>query len=170
MSIRCAITLSLLISCGTAAADDANEAIAHLKKLGARIQLDDQKQVVGVNFGERRIADADLAHLKGLTHLRELDLTRTPITSAGLVHVKELKSLRKLYLTDTRVDDAGIAHLQGLKSLELLGLSGTRVGDPAVDQLCELGALKTLFCIGTKISPAGVQKLQKALPKCEVFQ
>ena len=173
MTIHLRLSLSLLsvaIGCGTVAADDAEEVIARLKRLGARIQLDDQKQVIGVNFGERKIADADLVHLKGLSHLRELDLTRTPTTSAGLVHVKELKALRKLYLTDTKVDDAGLAHLQGLKSLELIGLSGTRVGDPGLDHLRELAGLKSVFCIGTKVSPAGVEKLQKALPKCEVFQ
>jgi hypothetical protein len=139
-----------------------------LKKLGARLQMDEKNRVIGVNLGERRVADADLAHLKGLEHLQELDLTKTGITSAGLVHVKDLTTLRRLFLTDTKVDDAGIANLKGMKSLELLGLSGTKIGDAGLVHLVELTELKSLFCLGTKVTDGGVEKLQKALPKCRI--
>jgi hypothetical protein len=168
-----ALALSVIVLTSASRADDApsaDEVIAKLKRLGARLTLDDQKRVIGVNLGERRIADADLALLKGLQHLKELDLTRTPTTSAGLVHLKELKTLKKLYLTDTRIDDTGLTQLKGLKSLELLGLSGTKIGDAGVEHLRELTSLKTLFCIGSKITASGVEKLQKAVPKCEVIQ
>jgi len=137
-----------------------------LKKLGARIQLDDKKRVIAVNLGERRITDADLIHLKGLEHLQELDLTRTAVTSAGLVNLKDLTTLKKLYLTETKVDDEGIANLKGLKALEMLGLSGTRIGDPALSHLTALTELTSLFCLSTRVTDAGVEKLQKALPKC----
>jgi hypothetical protein len=143
------------------------EQIDKLKKLGARIQFDGQNRVIAVNLGERRVIDADLVHLRGLEHLRELDLTRTGVTSAGLAHLKELP-LRKLFLTDTRVDDTGIVQLKGLKSLETLGVSGTKVGDSALAHLEGLTGLKSLFCIGTSVSDAGVEKLRKALPNCRI--
>ncbi|MBL8795350.1 MAG: CocE/NonD family hydrolase [Planctomycetia bacterium] len=142
--------------------------VDRLKQIGARIQFDDQQRIIGVNLGERRLADADLANLQGLDHLQELDLTRTRITSAGLVHLQGLTSLKKLFLTETPVDDAGIGSLKGMKSLEVLGLSGTKVGDSALAQLEALPGLRSLFCIGTGVTDARVEKLQKALPQCRV--
>jgi arylformamidase len=147
---------------------DPAQQIDKLKKLGARITLDDQKRVIGVNLGERGVTDADLVHLRGLQHLQELDLTRTKITGAGLVNVKDLTTLRKLFVTETKVDDSGIAHLKGLKNLELVGLSGTKISDSALDHLRELTQLKRIFCLGTGVTDAGVEKLQRALPQCQV--
>lgn len=145
-----------------------SEQIDKLRKLGARITLDDQNRVIGVNLGERRITDADLIHLIGLRHLQELDLTRTKITGAGLVNVKDLTNLRKLFVTETKVDDSGIIHLKGMKNLELIGLSGTKISDIALDQLRELTGLKRLFCLGTGVTDAGVEKLRRALPQCQI--
>lgn len=142
------------------------EQIAKLKKLGARITLDSDKKVIGVNLGERRVMDADLVHLQGLNHLRELDLTRTQVTSKGLKNIKNITSLKKLYLTDTKVDSSGLVNLKGMKALEVVGLSGTKVNDAALDQLQELIGLKQLFCIGTGITDAGAERLRKKLPKC----
>ena len=147
-----------------------SEQVDKLKKLGARITFDDQKRVIGVNLGERRVTDADLLHLRGLHHLQELDLTRTRITGAGLVNVKDLTALTKLFVTDTKVDDSGITHLKGLKTLELVGLSGTKISDAALDHLRELTGLKRIFCLGTGVTDAGVEKLQRALPKCQITQ
>ena len=142
--------------------------IDKLKKLGARLTLDDHNRVIGVHLGERMVTDADLVQLRGFQHLQELDLTRTRITAAGLTNIKDLPALTKLFLTDTKVDDSGIAHLKGMMNLRLAGLSGTRISDAALDDLRELKGLKQLFCIGTSVTEAGVEKLQQALPQCQI--
>ncbi len=142
--------------------------IDKLEQLGAKLTRDDQHRVIGAHLGERKVTDADLVHLRGLHHLQELDLTRTKITSAGLKHVADLAALRKLYLTDTKVDDSGMAHLKRLKHLGFVGLSGTGITDAGLYQLRELPALKEVFCLGTSVTDAGVEKLQRALPQCEV--
>jgi acetyl esterase/lipase len=144
------------------------EQVGKLKKLGARITLDRQGRVVEVNLGERKVADADLIHLRGFHHLRELDLTRTKVTGAGLKHLEDLTSLRRLFLTDTKVDDAGVSHLKGMKTLVLIGLSGTRISDAAVDHLREMNGLEQVFCLGTGLTDDGAKKLRRALPKCEI--
>ena len=144
------------------------EQIDILKKLGARITLDEQKRVIEVNLRERNVTDADLAHLKGLHHLQELDLTRTRITGAGLVHIKDLPALRKLFLTQTKVDDAGIENLRGMKTLGFIGLSGTKITDAALTHFRELTELRQVFCLGTGVTDAGVEKLKRALPKCQI--
>ena len=56
--------------------------------------------------------DEDLAHLKGLTGLRELWLSGTQITDAGLAHLKGLTGLRELGLSYTKVTDAGVNSLR----------------------------------------------------------
>lgn len=145
-----------------------SEQIDKLKKMGARITLDDQNRVIGVNLGERKVSDADLVHLKGLGHLQELDLTWTKITGVGLVNIKDLTTLKKLFVTETKVDDSGIAHLKGMKNLELIGLSGTKISDAALDHLRELTGLKRIFCLGTGVTDAGVEKLLRALPQCQI--
>jgi hypothetical protein len=62
-----------------------------------------------------------VAHLKGLTGLRELDLyNMKKITDAGLVHLKGLTGLRELVLYGTKITDAGAASLRK-------ALPGTRI-------------------------------------------
>ncbi len=59
-----------------------------------------------------RAVDADLAHLKGLTGLRGLDLRGTKITDGGLAHLKGLAGLRVLDLRRTKITNAGAASLE----------------------------------------------------------
>ncbi len=60
----------------------------------------------------RGATDGDLAHLKGLTALRELALDGSKITDAGLAHLKGLTGLRKVTLTRTNITDAGADSLR----------------------------------------------------------
>src|SRR5437016_5361549 len=70
---------------------ESERAIAAIRELGGTVGVDEQspgRLVVAVSFlGERSLPDAALVHVKGLTQLRRLDLTATPITDAGLVHL-----------------------------------------------------------------------------------
>jgi hypothetical protein len=68
-------------------------------------------QLLNIGLCEN-VADAGLAHLKGLAELRELDLRSTKVTDAGLVHLKALTGLRKLDLRHTGVTAAGVRSLQ----------------------------------------------------------
>ena len=58
------------------------------------------------------LSDADLVRLKGLRHLRRLDLTYTPITDAGLVHLEPLKQLEFIFLRGPLVTADGVRKLQ----------------------------------------------------------
>ena len=53
--------------------------------------------------GHIRVTDTGLAHLKGLTNLRELNLSSCEVTDAGLVHRKGLTKLNSLDLWGTQV-------------------------------------------------------------------
>ncbi len=144
------------------------QAIDQLKKLGARIQLDERGHVIEVNLQETKTTDDDLAHLAALYQLQELSLHQTKVSGAGLVHLKGLSRLKKLFLTDTRTDDGGLAHLSGLQELQVLGLSGTKVSDAGIVHLKKLTGLSSLFLIDAQVTPAGAKKLNEVLPACEI--
>ena len=59
-----------------------------------------------------RFTDAGLAHLEGLTKLREIDLGNWNITDAGLEHLRGLTELKLLKLEAIDVTDEGIKNLQ----------------------------------------------------------
>ena len=57
------------------------------------------------------ITDRGLAHLRGLRHLRMLDIEGNKITDAGLVHLSGLSKLEILDIAGTEVTDAGLVQL-----------------------------------------------------------
>ena len=173
-----------------------DDAVAALKKLGARIKQDDQGEVVEVRIASTKVTDADLVHLKGLTNLQSLvigsfgsqsqitdaglvhlkgltnlhtlRLVQTQVTDAGLVHLKGLTNLEHLDLTNTKVTDAGLVHLVGLTKLEGLELSRTPITDARLVHLRGLTKLEWLYLEETQVTDTGVAELQKALPNCEI--
>jgi len=98
-----------------------------------------------VDFHKRTVSDNVLERLAKLPRIGALILDDTPITDAGLARLKGLRQLQKLSLDNTRITDAGLEHLTGFTQLEWLGIENT------------------------KVTAEGVKKLQKALPKCEIY-
>lgn len=70
-----------------------------------------------------------LRYLAGLTNLRELNLTLTPVTDDGLKHLSGLKELRKLGLASTQCSGTGFTHLQGLRNLQDVNFHFTPLDD-----------------------------------------
>ena len=92
-----------------------DDAVAALKKLGARIKQDDHGEVVEISIASTKITDTDLVHLKGLTNLQSLVIgigLQSQVSDAGLVHLKGLANLEVLHLAATQITDAGIADLK----------------------------------------------------------
>ena len=61
-----------------------------LERLGARVSVNEQGEVDGVDLYGTQITDAGLVHLKGLTSLEVLTLGNTQITDAGVEKLKEV--------------------------------------------------------------------------------
>jgi len=114
------------------------------------------------------LTDAALAHLNGLSRLKELDLSRTRITDSGLFQLKGLKGLEQLNLSRTRITDAGLAHLSGLWSLRALDLRGTEVSNAGIVYLKGLTSLRLLDLEGTDVDVLGANELRRALPDVSV--
>ena len=121
------------------------ETIAAIKRLGGKVEVDENNDVVNVNLGGTKITGAGLVHLKGLTNLTSLNLYNTKVTDSGLVHLEGMTKLETLSIRATKITDAGLVHLKGLTKLQSL----------------EIGV--------TKVTNAGVKKLKQALPNCKIL-
>ncbi len=137
-----------------------DEAITAIKKLGGKVTVDENNDVIKVRCGYSKITDAALEHLKGLTKLKELYLNNTEITDAGLVHLKGLVNLELLIIRRTKVTDAGVVHLNGLKNLQALGFTRTNVTDAALVHVKSLTNLERLWLTDTGITDAGLVHLK----------
>jgi hypothetical protein len=107
-------------------------------------QLENYPFALGLHFRNWTGHDDDLAALKHIKNLTKLSLHGAQITDAGLQHLTELSDLRSLDLSSTEVSDDGVAQLAALAKLRVLNLRGTHV------------------------SAQAVEKLQRALPRCEI--
>jgi len=114
------------------------------------------------------VTDAGLAHIDGLTRLKELNLDHADITDSGLVHLKGMVSLQELDLSGTPITDAGLVHLRGLTSLQTLRPSNTHVGEAGVVHLKTLTNLQSLDLWGTRVDDFVAQEFRRALPKAKV--
>jgi serine/threonine protein kinase/Leucine-rich repeat (LRR) protein len=122
-----------------------------------------------LDLADTAIGDADLASLKGLTHLGRLVLDGTNIEGQGLIHLQELQDLVELRLGCPKLSELFLGELAGLKRLAKLSLSKSDVSDAGARQLGQLTHLKELDLTETKVTATGVQELQKALPACRIL-
>lgn len=114
------------------------------------------------------ITDLSLSKLQPLAkHITHLKLGKTSITHLnGLVAYPRLIDLD---VHGTGVSSESLARLGGLKRLERLNLHDTDIGDRAIPHLVKLRSLKRLYVWNTKMTPAGLKRLQGALPKTRII-
>lgn len=138
-------------------------------------------EAVILNLANSKTSDTGLEHLKEFTELYLLQISDTKDTDKGmetggtrltdreLEHLKGLPQLHELEIFSTGVTDAGLENLKGLSQLELLSLNYTQVSDTGLENLSGLSQLRELYLYGTKVTAEGVKKLQRALPKCKIY-
>ena len=85
------------------------------------------------------------------------------------MQLSELRQLEGLHLGETRVGDKGIRILGTLRRLQKLWLDQTSVSDRAIDTLVQFQDLRELHIRQTRITAMGKARLQRQLPKCQLF-
>lgn len=153
--------------------DAEKAAIAEIRKSGGQVMelaQNDARLDVAFHLADGKIEDAQLAPLKNLPKLAQLNVRGKDITDAGLVNIKDAKGLIRLHLERTKVTDAGLEQLKGLENLEYLNLYGTAVTDAGLKHLEGLKKLKRLYLWETKVTDAGVAGLKAAVPELQIVR
>jgi serine/threonine protein kinase/Leucine-rich repeat (LRR) protein len=155
--------------------DPDRRAAEYVLAIGGKVQVNDEDVEIRVAaalppgafrltaaglWGNKQVSDSGLAHFKGCTNLRWLNLWFTPVGDAGLAHLKDCKNLADLSLDETKVGDVGLAHLQGCKKLTVLGLGGTQVTDVGLAYFQGCKGLKKLRLSNTQVTNAGLAHLK----------
>jgi hypothetical protein len=123
----------------------------------------------GLHLSNTGIRDSDLADIRDLTSLQELDLSAcTNITDRGLAHLSRMVSLHDLSVRSCRIGDASLGSMARLTELRRLDLSGTRVSDVGLMRLKFLSKLREVCLVGTKVSKSGARQLSAALPSATI--
>ena len=143
---------------------DESAAIAKVEEYGGQV-LGIAQNTDGVRvlippktFEGRILTDDDLAVLKEINGIVELDLKNAGISDAGVAHLSGLSGLERLHLEKTKISDEGLKSLSGITGLKYLNLYGTGVTDAGLESLKGLKALENLYLWQTKVTFEAAQK------------
>ena len=174
MTVAGMVFTSFVSAAETTPPTDAEKAaMAEIRKSGGQVMelaQNDSRLDVAFHLADGKITDANLAPLKELPKLAQLNLRGREITDAGLVNLKDLKGLVRLHLEKTKVTDAGLEQLKGLENLEYLNLYGTEVTDAGLKNLEGLKKLRKVYLWQTKVTDAGVAALKSAIPEIQIIR
>jgi hypothetical protein len=151
-------------------------------------------QLIDANLdGDRALRDTELARFDQLPEFASLGLSHTPIGDEGIEQLGYLPALENLFVVETELGDIGVAAMENYPLLALLHAYGTEITDHGLKQLAvhnkqltelslvecpitddglaELAQLKQLRLLAvdrTGVTAAGIARLQRALPECEI--
>jgi len=140
--------------------DDEANALATLKKLGAKIRWEVTpagKQVVGIDLKAKRPQDHHLKLLQHFKELRDLSLVETPVTDAGCTSLGNLTKLQSLRLNATAITDTSLKAFAGLHQLKVLGVGWTKITDAGLPDLAQLVELRELDLRQNAITDIGLK-------------
>ena len=133
-------------------------------------QLANAKTLKRLDLANCAIQGSGLQHLKGLTGLRELNLTLTPVSDDALQHVGSLTEMRSLGLASTQCTGTGFVHLKSLRHLESVNFHFTPLNDAGLEAISQVPISGRLWFAHTKFTDAGAVHLkhQTQLKRCGI--
>lgn len=116
-----------------------------------------------------RISDEGMKELAAFKKLKSLSL-QEGVTGKGYRELAALPELRELVVRNVPIEvDEAVQGIVAIKTLNRLVLSSSLVTDQELERLTALPNLTELDITFAKVTPAGVEKFQKARPKCKVL-
>jgi hypothetical protein len=97
-----------------------------------------------------------------------LVLGATGVSGKAVTHIAKLSHLRQLDLSRTAVDDAALKNLTVLSAMEYLNLDGTLVSNDGVADLAKFPKLRQLHVSNTGITDLGLDEFRRTHPDLEV--
>lgn len=94
----------LLSGCGAGISEEQKAAMQHLRDVGAKVNYSNGGYEV--DFTGTQVEDADLAYLKHIPHVRNVNLQGTRVSDAGMEHLLVIETLEFLYLQRSTVSRA----------------------------------------------------------------
>ena len=186
------LVLLAVVGVGQAGEKDIIERLKGMEANVFYIDIGDGKEVLAVDLNDQNV-DAGLVELCELRTLRWLDLTLPRLTDAQLRTVGSLGGLRVLFICGCPVNDAQLRRIARIRTLKALHVIDANLTDDGLEILTGLGnlwalsigdagvtdkglhhleRLEKLMHLDLRTCPnltdAGVARLQKALPKCQI--
>jgi len=138
------------------------------KWLVDRLGVDFFARVKMVDLTNTLCTDNDLAALKLIPNLKQLDMRHVPyVTSNGIAHLAKIK-LETLSIEgnqysndsgETGLDDSALVHVGKLRTLKNLSIEQNRFTDDGLSHLSNLSRLESLSLAGTDITVDGLDHL-----------
>jgi Leucine-rich repeat (LRR) protein len=95
-----------------------------------------------------QIGDRAMAYVAGFTKLRELDLSRLPVTDEGFAKLSALAELRSLNISGTQITASGLKTLASFPHLQLLEAGGPAINDESMQFVGQCHELRSLMLGG----------------------
>ena len=121
-----------------------------------------------LSLNDAKFGDADAKFLKDTVNLKILFIYGSAIGDDGLAQLQHLKNLEMIGLGKTKVTDRGISYLSALPKLRYISANDLNITDEAFGSFAKMTALRDLELHNTQYSREGIEKLRKAMPKCEI--
>ena len=159
-------------------------------------QLAGLTQLKALNIAGSQITDAGMKHLKGMRALRDLGIDSTMLSGAclddlaalpiqylnlnktkvrgrdALSKLSKLTELKDVRLEGLLITDDDLNGLIECRSVEKIWLRDNRITDKGLEILAQMKWLRELGLAyhnpETAITPAGIERLRKALPNCNI--
>ena len=140
--------LRVLVATQEQVTDNSMESIGRQKRL-ERLHLSNV----------RRVTDAGVAHLCGLSRLRSLHLTNAAISDRSVEFVCSLQQLKTLSLRGIPLSEGAFENLAQLQQLEALeiGMANCDLSPHALTELSRLSALRHLQIVSVRLSDDSVR-------------
>lgn len=94
------LSCGLLGGCGKGVTPEQTAAIARFQEIGGRVNV--KRGGYEVDLTKTAVEDSDLAHLKHLSNLKNIDLQGTGVGDVGIDNLMGIESLEYVYLQRTK--------------------------------------------------------------------
>jgi hypothetical protein len=108
-TLVCLVAIAVLPGC-SGTSPEHKQALAKVQDLGGRVNI--KRGGYEVDFTRTAVEDKDLANLKHIANLKNVDLQGTRVSDEGIVHLREIATLEMVDLRRTNVTGEAVADLR----------------------------------------------------------